>query len=795
LWRDPGTVHEHTAYLDFILLHAYYLQQSGQIPASCKWYEQGLNYRRQHSLNNYEAEEFIYKPLGNNYVRLGDYDKAIALQETAVEEAEKHQKKELFSSLYSNLAITYLWLQQYDSVLAICNKGLYFISSNHTVTGLLYNIKTEAFLEKGIKDSAAIYNQRALQFFQSPEGAGADAGWAASTLELTAKILAAEKKYSEALQKITNAENILNQSYPNSRQRDKAKLCIKKGNLLLKLNKVESSLGDFKNGISYFAAAGNYFPDHTVSELYNGMAQCFEILQNDSSLYYYQLSAENDYYASQLITSSFNSVSSLAADKAMQQKAIAAFETKYRQTGNAKYLQQLFWIVELGKGRKLLNEVQRSAGWKQENFFGPTSQLFNEIRYDYLLLAEASDEVRKKEIENRIRKKELELGLEENRFSRLLQLPSYKLFLETIARVTKNATAVSYADAGDSLIVLTASKNNFQYEKILSGENIVSSFVQTYFSANGNAFDNDPAAYFTAAAALYKQLLNKAANQKIIISAAAYLHMLPFEALVIKGQQFLAQEKELSYVYSFLQYNTIQDKAKQPLQVRVYTFEKGHAGFAALPQSKTEASFLQKKFTANAADAASTSTNDLLQQMQQPSILHFATHAVADNGLNQPYLVLKQKFYLGQMQYTATASPLIVLTACETAAGSLQNNEGVMSIGRAFISKGVKGVVASRWKVDDAVAPQLVKTFYEVLNKVHSPAAALFEARKNYLSAANLPQKNPLLWAGFEYMGVEQEVFIKTNHSFNWYWLLMILLAIAFFIFINNQRKKTRSTG
>ena len=248
-------------------------------------------------------------------------------------------------------------------------------------------------------------------------------------------------------------------------------------------------------------------------------------------------------------------------------------------------------------------------------------------------------------------------------------------------------------------------------------------------------------------------------------------------------QQFLAEHTSLSYVYSFLQYVQDAKQSTEKLPITVYTFSKRQNGFAALPNSLVEAKQLGKQFKVNNNEATTTDANAFVTSMQSGAVLHIAAHAVADSA-QQPYLVLQQKFYLGQLQYVVTAAPLVVLTACETAAGKVQNGEGVASIGRACISKGVNGVVASRWPVDDAVAPVFVQSFYASLHKQHSPVTALHEARKQYLhNTTNLAQKNPLLWAGFSYIGVDQQIELQTS-SFNWYWLLLILvIPIGFYFF------------
>jgi CHAT domain-containing protein len=279
---------------------------------------------------------------------------------------------------------------------------------------------------------------------------------------------------------------------------------------------------------------------------------------------------------------------------------------------------------------------------------------------------------------------------------------------------------------------------------------------------------------------------------KFIFSADGFLHLLPFEALMINSNQFLGEEKQISYSYSLLQYINQLSESKQQLPVTVFTFPQNHLNFPALPNSTTEAGLIQKKFSSTIANAAETNSNDFLKAIQQPSVLHIATHAVADDSFNQPYFVLQNKLYLGQLQYIKTASPLVVLTACETAAGNLQTGEGVASLARVLISKGVKGVVASRWKVDDAVAPVFVKEFYTQLKEKQSPSAALFAARKQYLqSAENLSAKDPMLWAGFTYMGVEQEVELKKKSSWlNYIGLITLLLIVIFIVLKTSSRKK-----
>lgn len=780
LWRQPKNEREHIAYLDLLLNTAYHLLQQGQVQASTKRYEQGLRYQQQYKVM-YETEEFIIKPLGNNYVRTGDYDKAVALQQAAINTALQNKKNELLASLYSNLAITHFWLGNHAEVQTQCNSGLQFVSFNKPATGLLYNVKADAFYAEGKKDSASFYNQKAVQFFRTPDAYEADASWMVSALELSAKLLSDKKQFADAVQKLQNAEQLLQQSFPETRQRDKAKLKVQKGNLFLQLSKTDSAKANYQHGLKYFNVNNSCFPDNTVTALYHGLAKIFSSEQLDSSLYYYQRALENDYYTNQLITTSANSLQSRLDNEALSREAIAFFAKHQSQPGNTH---RLLWLMELSKARKLLNEVNRSSQWKQDSLQQLTSSLFAELRNDYLLLAETNDAKQKTLISERIREKELELGLKEHRFEQLLQQPSFEKFQQRIKLLQAKSTIISCYFVTDSLIIFTIA-NSIVEIKVMERADIetrASNLITNYFSPSSSAFNSNPAAYFQQSFQLYGLLTRVDSDQSVILSADGILHRLPFEALCInQNGMFLGERVAMSYVYSLLQYVPEQKSSHEALGITAYSFNKTHLGFAALPHSVQEVKGLKKQFYTSITDAVTTTEEQFLTSVAAPSVLHIASHSVADSN-GQPYLLLQQKFYLGQLQYTLIASPLVVLTACETAAGQLQQGEGVVSLGRAFLSKGVKGVVASRWKVDDAVAPLIVQQFYASLQQQHSPVTALFEARKQFLqNATGVAQKNPLLWSGFCYMGVEQNIQLKAS-SFNWYWLLMLLIIPAVFL-------------
>jgi CHAT domain-containing protein len=111
------------------------------------------------------------------------------------------------------------------------------------------------------------------------------------------------------------------------------------------------------------------------------------------------------------------------------------------------------------------------------------------------------------------------------------------------------------------------------------------------------------------------------------------------------------------------------------------------------------------------------------------------THTNAEDGVLTAYEIA---------QLDLSNTKLVTLSACETALGNIENNEGVYGLQRAFKMAGAKQVLMSLWKIPDKETSVLMLLFYSSLLKSNDPGTALRHAQ--LVMKEKYP---PYYWAGF----------------------------------------------
>lgn len=794
IWRQPVSYDEKLGYYQLLINIGYHLLQSRQIRASTGWYEKALLFYQQNKSNYHlagemEYEEYVGKPLGNNYTRIGDFSKAIAIQQLIIASANKDNKHEMLPGLYANLATTYFYMRDYPKVHQIINQAINSLKTpSQGIATLLYNLKTEAYLENRQTDSAVYWNRKALSI--PPSG---NVTWRHAALTNKARILNTHNKYKEALFYLQLAWDIAG----DASVEDKARLSNEIAVDLFKLGQPNLCRDWFIQTLRFFKTDTlNLYPDYNVTTAMFGLALCYESQQQiDSSSYWCTQAVLNDYYTQQLIDPWLYSKSNIYSNESQTNSAIAMHHHWFETTRNEEFLWKALWMTELSKGRKLMYEQQRSRAWQAG--VNPNTADLSELRNDYLLLAQAVSTGEKELIKERITRKEYQLSLRGSRFSQSLSAPSFNDFKTQVNKTRNINTVISYHHTNHGLYIIKADQRGLSglVDSSIRDLRDISDFTNQYFYSGPRSFSNNPGAYFKISYSILKKYLPveiTTGGGDFIISPSGGIHELPFEALCTdeKGGAYFGVQHAITYQFSLLQLAAPGEG--QTAGIHVFSFEKDHSGFPALPSTKKEADYLQRLFNCTYSSATATTDSAFYSSLQERNVIHLASHAVAGDSTQQPFIVLQKKLYLGQLQYNIANCPLIVLSACETAKGNRQHNEGIMSLGRAFIGTGVGGALSARWEVEDAATAEIVRLFYKELSEVHLPAKALQRARAAYLNKNTAAAaQNPWLWAALLYQGKNHPVMLQNKEpDLVWYLVAVATIAAATAVFFRLKRKK-----
>ncbi len=213
-------------------------------------------------------------------------------------------------------------------------------------------------------------------------------------------------------------------------------------------------------------------------------------------------------------------------------------------------------------------------------------------------------------------------------------------------------------------------------------------------------------------------------------------------------------------------------------------------GIAELPGTQTEIRQVKNILdshhwqTTNYTDELAT--EKALKSIDFPRVLHIATHgffvdeketsstfklgAAAEYAKQNPLLrsglllsgasnYIQNNFRLEEENGILTAyeaanlnldkTDLVVLSACETGKGEVQNGEGVYGLQRAFQTAGAQAIIMSLWKVDDAATQQLMTAFYQHWMNGTAKSEAFRLAQLQLKNTYN----HPYYWGAFVMMG------------------------------------------
>jgi CHAT domain-containing protein/Tfp pilus assembly protein PilF len=276
--------------------------------------------------------------------------------------------------------------------------------------------------------------------------------------------------------------------------------------------------------------------------------------------------------------------------------------------------------------------------------------------------------------------------------------------------------------------------------------------------------------------------------ERLLILPDGPLHLIPFAALADPsapaGGRYLVEARPVHTAASATVFAEIARARRPKRTARLFALgdpDYGSVGAAAasravalrerglelspLPGSRREVQAIERLFPAGSRVLVGPeASEDQVRRIgRDPSLLHFACHALADaaspldsslvlalpaewkpgqpNGLLQAWEILEQ---------VRLDADLVALSACGTALGQEMSGEGVLGLTRAFQYAGARSVLASLWSVSDESTALLMGRFYRGLREGEAKDAALRNAQIEMLRG---PRSHPALWAAFELSG------------------------------------------
>jgi CHAT domain-containing protein len=288
--------------------------------------------------------------------------------------------------------------------------------------------------------------------------------------------------------------------------------------------------------------------------------------------------------------------------------------------------------------------------------------------------------------------------------------------------------------------------------------------------------------------ALYDALLapvpSAAPREHLVVVRDGPLHLVPFEGFIDHRGRYVAETHTVIYEPSATSFYLLTSQPHRPTPSAHALLAVGGVPYS--PAAMKQASITRgydagalsdlpaSKEEVIAAEAALRGPGDLLligrhatesafkrAATSQYRIIHLAVHGYASTTeRNRSALVLLSDPAAGEDGFLQASevvqlplnSDVVILSACDTAVGPIEGEEGIAALSSAFLLAGARSVVSTLWSIDDTFSLFLMKRFYKHLAAGESAAAALTAAKRDMLRKYGSAAV-PYYWAGYTLEG------------------------------------------
>ena len=455
-------------------------------------------------------------------------------------------------------------------------------------------------------------------------------------------------------------------------------------------------------------------------------------------------------------------------------------------------------------------ELEKDIDWKIAKL---TSNIVEEISN------ETTDTTRVYALEGQLfdltkRKDSLENQIEKN-FPKYYELKYEKHIIDIHRlqeKLDKNTTFVEFLKSDNTLFTYIISKNNFSVQQLQ-----VNNLNKTIKTLNSSISQKETGTYLEAATTLYDQLIKPIKTHlvgtKLIIVPDEILWDLQFDLLIdAENTKTKAKPNYLLYDYAISYANSASmlfesHDTKTPSnflnECLAFSYTSNDSivsnSEVDLPGSREEIKQLSSVFKGKYLYDNDASEANFKKNVSLYNLIHLALHAEIDS-LNPEIIKIRfseltqnekeDNILYGHELYTVNIpADLVVLSACNTGVGKINNGEGILSVGNAFQYAGAESLMLSRWSISDETTPEVMKYFYENIKKGMSKSEALQHAKMEYLKSSDVFTSAPYYWGSFYILGNTNAVELSPTSSNLYYYLGGFLLLAGVFFYLKRKRK------
>ena len=253
--------------------------------------------------------------------------------------------------------------------------------------------------------------------------------------------------------------------------------------------------------------------------------------------------------------------------------------------------------------------------------------------------------------------------------------------------------------------------------------------------------------------------LKKADVETLVFVLDGPFRNVPMGALS-DGDRFLLEKYRISLTpgLQLLESNPFQDTG---FRVLLAALTQARDGFSPLPNVLAEVEAISERVPTRVLldeEFTPEAIQEILDRVPYP-VLHVATHGQFSSTLEDTFLVtwtkrigilaLERLLKLNRPNPQVSAIELLVLSACQTAAGDKRAALGLAGIA---VRAGARSTIASLWYIDDAATAPLMTEFYQALGE--SQATKAQALRQAQIELLETPQyQHPIYWAPYVLVG------------------------------------------